>query len=591
MKKPIFILMLASLFISQSLLAQSCPLTNTKLTDLRIAAMKLSQKVSLSPQCQKFEEQVNEANANLTELTKKIGKMSEGGDYAIGEKQTTALAAVTQLNSVTAVFNDKTCGKELVGFLDYVDAFADVASGIAPFLALYGGPESMPWAIGTALAATTVKSVINFFKSKTVDMKNPEQSAAFIQNSCSFYNLDMIKSSIDDLQMNRFSKIEKELEDTKAKLVRLDNSKPEKPNGDYSVRLENALRDRERLAFLSSSFSSDPLEACVYIGAYANGQDGGLINRVWDNYYESIKKENFRAELEYNYFHNILNSEAQNINFAKCKEFGSRWLAKVESMSKAGIAYLDEKSKELPDVQVFDEWTKLRAKVALDIEVLETKIKYLHEMMGDGFDIEYSEIIKSHDQVKDALFMSYKYLYLLKFKGLAEAWLSTKQESAWLEYRDFFSKKKEVYNKISRVQKTMGVSDISAANTRKWSEAYKAKNNKEHPEIHNGTHTEICNQLRQSWTSWNNGYVHARAGKTYCLTFDKVISQMDYPAVQRVCFGTSSRVGYQFNSLKNQVRDFDEIKHEADEVVDRMNELRCSRQIKEINQEALSSFQ
>lgn len=591
MKKSISIVLLICFFIPQSLFAQSCPLTNGKLTDLRIAAMKLSQKVSLSPQCQRFEEQVNDSNKKLTDLTAKIGEMSEGTEYTLGEKQTTALAAVTSLNNVTAVFNDKTCGKELVGLVDYVEAFADVASGIAPFLALYGGPESMPWAIGTALAATTVKSVINFFKSKTVDMENPEQSAAFIQNSCSFYNLDLIKSSIDDLQMNRFSKIEKELENSKKKLADLDSSKPAKPNSDYSVRLEIALRDSERLGFLNSSFATDPIEACVYISSYANGQDGGLVNRVWDNYSESIQKEEFRLEMERNYFHNMLNPQAQVIDMAKCKEFGARWLLKVDSMSRAGIAYLDKQAKEYTDVQAFDEWTKTRAKVALDVEVLEAKIKYLQEMLGQGFDIEYSEIIKAHDQIKDALFMSYKYIYILKFKGLAEAWLTTKQQNAWVEYKNFFSKKKDVLSKIDRVKKTMGVSQITATNTKKWAEAYRVKNKKDHPEIHGGTHTEICNQLRQSWTAWNNGYVHARAGKTYCVSFDKVINQMDYPAVQRVCFGTSSRVGYQFNSLKNQVRDFEKIGPEADEVVEIMNEMSCSRQVTEINQEALSSLQ
>lgn len=585
--KKLFVSIFAVVLTSGQVFAQSCPLTNSKLTDLRVSAMKLSQKISLSPQCQKFEEQVNEANANLTSLATQISDMGEG-DFSLGDKQSTALAAVAQLNTVTAVFNDKTCGKELVGFLDYAEAFADVANGIAPFLALYGGSESMPWAIGTALAATTVKSLINFFKSKTLDMRNPEQSAAFIQNSCSFYNLNLIKNSIDDLQMNRLSKIEEELERNINELARLDNARPAEPQGNFHNRLEEALRDQERIGFLTQSFKQDPLESCVYIQAYANGQDGGLINRVWDNYAEAIAKDTFRLELETNYFHNMLNKEAQNLNFGACKELGQRWLNKVSSISREGIIFLEAKVKEEPDFTEFENWKKQRAKVAQDIDVIEAKIAYLESMLGEGFDIEYSEIIRSHDQIQDALFMSYKYFLVLNFKGLTEAWLKVKQEDAFIEYRAFYNKKKEVERKIERVLKTIGSNDLDANKIKNWAEAYRKKNNKDHNEVHSGTVVEICNQLRQSWTSWNNGFVHSRAGRNYCLTFDKVINQMDYPSVQKLCFGTSSKVGYQHNSLKNQVRDFEAARSDADEVVTLMNKLSCSRPVKAIDESTLS---
>src|SRR5690606_39984850 len=71
--------------------------------------------------------------------------------------------------------------------------------------------------------------------------------------------------------------------------------------------------------------------------------------------------------------------------------------------------------------------------------VIEAKIGYLQSMLGEGFDIEYSEIIRSHRQVKDALFLSYKYMMVLNFKGLTEAWLTVKQEDAHLEYKRFRS--------------------------------------------------------------------------------------------------------------------------------------------------------
>lgn len=585
--KNLVLILLTFTVVSNSVYAQSCPLTNAKLTDLRVAAMKLSQKVSLSPQCQKFEEQVNEANKKLSDLTSQISEMTKG-DFTLDEKQSTAIAAVTSLNNVTAVFNDKTCGQELAGFLDYVEAFADVANGISPFLALYGGPEAMPWAVGTALAGTTVKSLVNFFNSKTVDMRDPEQSTAFIQNSCAFYDLDLIKTSIDDLQMDRYTKMEEELEKMRDQLADLEAKKPAEPSNNFKIRLDEALRDSERLKFLTGSFHSDPLEACVYIQSYANYQDGGLVQRVWENYEESIAKDSFRQKLERDYFLGMLNRDAQNIDFTKCKELGQRWLNKVESMSKAGIAFLEQNTAKEEDFKIFEQWKKEYDQLALNVKTMEAKLKYLQEMFGGGFDIEYSEIIRAHDQVKNAIFLSYKYMVVLKFKGLAEAWLKVKKEDAIIGHRNFYSIKEDAEKKIQNIMKITKASTLDPKYINAWAEAYRKKYNKEHPEVNKGTVVELCNYLRQAWTSWNDGYIHAKAGKSYCQTFDKVINQLEYPAVQQTCFGTTSKVGFQYKSLRNQVKEFEAIKHEADEVLERMNQLSCARPVTDIHEKALA---
>lgn len=572
MKKQ-FILITTALVLTSHVGAQTCPLTNAKLTDLRVAAMKLSQKVSMSPRCQKFEEQVNSASTKLADLSKKISTLSEG-EYSINEKHTTALSAVSQLNAVTSVFNDKTCGKELAGFSDYVGAFADVANGLSPFLALYGGASAMPWAIGTALAGTTVKSLVTFFQSKEIDMRNPEQSSAFIQNSCSFYSLDLLKSSIDDLQMNRYSKIEQELEKSNKLLAELETNKPAEPSNSYKTRLSEALVDSDRIKYLASSFSSDSMEACIYINSYANKQDGGMITRVWDNYEESIAKDAFRVSQEKNYFHNILNRDVANLDFSKCRDLGNRWLNKMDSMSKAGIAFLTSQSASQNDVQKFDVWKKSTEEIKLNIKTLEAKLAYLQEMAGTGFDIEYSEIIRSHEQVKDAIFLSYKSLLVFRFKGLAEAWLRVKQEDANLAYKDFQSKRETVERKIETVLKTINSPVLDRKSITTWAEGHRRANNKDHPQVNGGTPAELCNQLRLAWTSWNDGYTHAKAGKNYCVTFDKVINELEYPAVQQICFGTDARL---HSSLKTQVKEFASIKGEADELVKKMNALSCTR--------------
>jgi hypothetical protein len=110
---------------------------------------------------------------------------------------------------------------------------------------------------------------------------------------------------------------------------------------------------------------------------------------------------------------------------------------------------------------------------------------------------------------------------------------------------------------------------------------------KEHTEVHNNVLVDVCNQLRQTWSSWYNGLIHAKAGKDYCVTFDKVINKLEYPHVQKLCFGTSTRMGYRHNSLKNQVRDFNSLRPQADEVMAKMRELSCEQKKGEFSQEIL----
>jgi hypothetical protein len=553
MKKFISLTMLFSLLTQSTWAQQSCPLTNSKLTDLRASASKLAQKIILSPECRSYQESVNQANADLKSIAEQIAANEEVEPGSTPDLETTALHAVTQLDSISALFKDKRCGGELVGFLDYVETFVDVATGMAPFLAVYGGPAAMPWVLGPALGGAAVKALVSFFQNKAINMRDPDQSNNFIKNSCSFYNLDLIKSSIDDLQLNRFSRIEEELFKNQEKLRAIESSAPQKPQTDLISRIKDSEEDQNRISYLQDSFKADPFEACIYITAYASKGDGPLgynmVDRVWSNYEQVLKGNPFRLELEKSYFLGNLNQQASELDSAKCKDVGARWLNKLENLSNIGTDNLRKRISEEPEVIAYENWKKQKAKVVEAITVLEAKIKFLYEMMSDGFNIEYSEIIRSHQLVKDSIFDSYKYLVVLNMKGLAEAWLKVKQEDAYNEYKSFFQRKEDVEKRIHDVQQT-GL-------------------------LQGGELVDVCNQLRQTWNSWYNGLVHARAGKDYCIAFDKVINKIDYPAVQKLCFESNSNRGNSRNSLKSQVKDFEEIKPEADDVAARMKELSC----------------
>ncbi len=580
MKKIISFSLLGILFIQTTWAQQSCPLTNSKLTDLRVAASKLAVQVSLSSRCKAFEESVNNANSELKSIAEQVAKNGDILNDPDGDKEALALKAVTQLDTIGSMLKDSSCGEELSGFLGYVDTFLDVVTGITPFLALYGGTSAMPWVLGSALGGAAVKSLISFFQNRTINMRDPEQSNAFIKNSCSFYNLDLIKNSIDDLELNRFTQIEQELEDKEKLLDVILSSEPAKPDSDLIQKLKIAKEDEARLGFLNETFKRDTLEACSYIEAFANKSDGplgyNLVDRIWDNYEVTFKDNKFRMELEKNYFFNNLNQSLTAIEASKCKDLASRWLTKVQAMSGAGLSQLEEKVAKQPDVLAFEKWQKDKKEVETQIKVIEAKITYLNEMKSDGFNIEYSEIIRSHQSVQDSIFESFKYMVVMKMKGLAESWLRVKQEDAHKDYNNFFSRKKQVEQRISKIKKTIGVSgNLTKKDILRFADRYQLEEGREHAEVHKGTVVDVCNQLRQTWSAWYNGLVHAEAGRNYCITFDKVINRLDYPEVQRLCFGTSSRIGHKHNSLKNQVRDFKEVKGEADEIITLMNTLSC----------------
>jgi len=348
MKKFISFSLLGILFIQTTWAQQSCPLTNSKLTDLRVAASKLAVQVSLSSRCKAFEESVNNANSELKGIAEQVASNGDILNDPEGDKEALALKAVTQLDTIGSMLKDSSCGDELGGFLGYVDTFLDVVTGITPFLAIYGGASAMPWVLGSALGGAAIKSVVSFFQNRTINMRDPEQSNAFIKNSCSFHSLDLIKNSIDDLELNRFTQIEQELEDKEQQLAWMKGLEPEKPDSDLILKVKIAKEDEARLNFLNESFRRDPLEACSYIEAFANKTDGpigyNLVDRIWNNYEVTFKDNKFRLELEKNFFFNNLNQSVTAIESSKCKDLASRWLSKVQAMSQSGIVEAGRKS-------------------------------------------------------------------------------------------------------------------------------------------------------------------------------------------------------------------------------------------------------
>lgn len=571
-------LILSALILSitlNSYAQQSCPLTNTKLSGLREAASKLAKTITLSPECKAYQDTVNAANAQLKDIAVKIadsdGKLADGDKP---DQKDLAAKAVGQLDTISSLFKDQRCGQQLVGFLDYASVFVDVATSMVPFLALYGGSEAMPWVLGPAIGGAAAKALIMFFKNKSIDMRNADQSNSFLKNSCSFYNLNQIKESLDDLEMRQSPAIEIALNKSRAELAELISKAPTEPDSDIVQTLKTAEKDAARIKFLQDQMKVDAVEGCQYVNAYANKKDpGAMVDRVWANYEKTLAETEFRLELEKKFFIDELNpAVAAGNDAAKC----SRWITKMIAMSDAGIALLKKSSVEDGAVKSFQTYKDQKIKLEDSIKLQEARMKFFDELTGTGFNIEYSEIIRSHEQVQDSIFSSYRWLITLKMKGLAEAWLRVKLEDSEMNQSDFKKRRKEVEDRISSVEKVMGARFSKTSVTEFSTNFMNKNNNREHPVVTKNVLTDVCNQYRRTWTSWYNGSIHAKAGKDYCVAFDRVINKMDYPEVQELCFGTTTKNGKKLvRSLRNQVSDFKALKPEADLVMKKMQELSC----------------
>lgn len=600
MKKIFTFVVLTTLVLPKAWSQQACPLTNAKLTDLRAAASKLAKNITLSPECKSYQDTVNQANAQIKDIATQIqsyeAKQAEANGASIEgsgiDAKATALAAVTQLDTISNLFKDDRCGNELVGFLDYASTFVDVALGMAPFLALYGGAEAMPWVLGGSLGGAAAKAILSFFKNKNVNMRNPDQSNSFIKNSCAFYNLHLIKSSLDDLQMNQTPRIEQYISESRNRLSLIKNQAPQEPNVDVLIRFKLAESDKEKLKFIKDQMGSDAVEGCSYARTFAAREDqnfqGSMVDRIWENYSESLKENRFRLELERKYFMDELNPMVSNLTDTKPEDIAkcNRWVTKITSMNEAGLTFIRKAVDENPELKAYRDYVAGKARLEDSIKLQEARLKFFQELTGNGFNIEYSEIIRSHQQVQDVFFESSRWLKLLRMKGLAEAWLRVKYEDANTEADNFRLRKKEVEDRIKNVERIIG-KPFSRENVDAFARDHVARNNREHAVVTNNLMIDVCNQLKRSWSSWYNGLIHARAGKDYCVTFDTVINRIDYPHVQSLCFGTTDNRGRNVGSLKNKVNQFLSKKPEADAVAERIRSLSC-KESSDLTQELLA---
>jgi uncharacterized coiled-coil protein SlyX len=588
--KILIIASLALTFSVSTLAQQLCPLTNNRLSDLRSAASKLSRTITLSAECKAYQDTINQSNAQLKDIVNRIAD----ADGKLGPNDTpdykdTAAKAVSQLDTISSLFQDHRCTTQIVNGYDFANVFIDVSMSMVPFLARFGGPEAMPWVLGSAIAGAGAKTLIMFFRNKSIDMRNPDQSNTFLRNSCAFYQLNQVKDSLDDLEMRQSTVIEKDLQTSQEKLSSMKSLPVEEASSKVAVTLRQLEKDQGQLRYLQDQFRLDATEGCGYIRAFAAKEDPAidgvtLVDRVWSTYEESVK-DAFRLEQEKKFFIGELNSSvATGTDASRC----NRWLTRMNAFIDAAVVYQRKLALDDTEIKRVQSLREERIQLEEAIKQKKDRVKFFDELTGSGFNIEFSEIIRSHQQVQDAIFDSHRWLKTVRQRGLAEAWLRVKLEDADREFESFAERRKELDQRLKSLEKAMGA-PVSATNVKEFAMTHESQNKREHPVVTKNVLADVCSQLRRTWTSWYNGLIHAKAGREYCVNFERIINKLDYPAMQEICFGTTKRNGKkEVSSLRNQVIKFNRIKPEADQLLVQMRELSC-KQSGELNPEILKT--
>lgn len=579
----------------QAMAQISCPLTNSNLTDLRAAATKLSGTVTLSANCQSYQDNINKATAELNTIATQISTMGEIDPLAATvapvattdaetlARQQLASKAIENLTTLNNVFKSEKCGEEAAGILDYADGFTDVVTGVSPFLALYGGAAAAPWVLGTSLGGAAAKMVVGFFKGKDIDMRKADQSASFIKNSCSFYAFNQVKTSLDDLRLKQMPMLQVQLNAAKESVESLEKQAPAEPGLAVFRDQQASSKDKERILSIQARLASDPFEACAYIGRFAREEDArgnkAMVARVWDLYIDTVKTSSTDLAWERDYFMSQLNAPLMTVpaDRAQCLDLATRWVNKMISVTDAGQAAAKKIITETDEMKPYLAWLERKSTQATLVASLEAKLKFFNLVTSTGFNIEYSEIIRGHQQVQDSLFRSYKFLSLIRMRGLAEAWLKVKYEDSVQGLKDFRERKSHIDKRLDSIQKLLGKGvEMNLANIQAFAARHKETRQKDHPEIHSTMTVDLCNQLRKAWSSWYGGLIHAEAGRDYCDAFDNVIDKMDYPQVQQLCFGFSSRKrSARSGSLRNLVDDMKSYRPQGEVLLGHMKALSC----------------
>jgi len=518
----------------------ACPLSNPKYKTLSEAVAALSGKIKLPAHCAAKEAALQEAVDALgtsADKLKEIGGTEFQEDLAKGKEST--LQAISSLNTINSVLLDD-CARSLMTTGDFVNAFIDSVNAITPFVLIFGGESAAPWALGTMVTGSAIKTIIGYFGNNGIDMNKDDQRRALVENSCSYYTLNETVRSLIQAQQSEETDIQKALVRAEEELKQLEHSEPTKPNGDLISADTAAKEDLKRLSSIrlsietakDSGFSCFLAKKKIREGEF-NSAGGRLLKIL--NKDASEAAVNDRALVEY--FESNLHRHTQydQKKPADCAAKAVLWMNSLEAILTKTTTRIEPRVKDDSLLIVHRKWQEQLTKKKTELQDYRLRQKFLTELLGSGAVVETSEILATLTEIRDILFGNRGW----GRKGPAHSWVSYKVRLSDSRLKSFSNKHEALFKA--------------------------AKHAKESQK------KDLCSRAEQTRNTWYAAAVHARAAREFCMAFDSTINQQDFKRLQKACFSSAE------SAVPAQIRRVSDLQSSADQVSALMNKLECKK--------------
>ncbi len=541
-RRFIFFPLIPLLFSSVVLAAPACPLSNPKYKNLSDAVTALASKIKLPSQCAAKQAAMQEA---LDTLSKSADQMITLGssDNQDSEKKgkESALTAVSSLNTINTSLRDD-CGKTLLTSGDFMNAFIDTVNAVTPYIMVFGGATAAPWAMGTMVTGSAIKTIFQYFAKTGIDMNKTDQRRAFIESSCGYYTLNETVRALIQAQQTDNTDSKKNLLDAENQLKTLLGSEPILPNEPIFSAQAETLVDIEKLKVLRTSLEAVK-ENGYYCFAIQQKTITGEFTPAGQRLLTLLSGDNSPSSANdqalVNYFKMKLNMPLvyDEPKLENCPTKANIWTNTLEKILLKTMARIDSLVKDRSVVQIHKKWQEQVDKKKKEISDYKLREKFLMDIMASGAQVETSEILSSLNEVRDILFGGRGW----GRESLSQSWVRFKLRMS--ESRlDSFKKQQRIFFEQAVTTPTDG-----------------------------GQLADLCAQGEQARNSWYSAEVHVKAAREYCLAFDTTINKYDFGGLQRTCFESENA---SVHSQRERVAQF---KDEAGLIKDRMRTLGCKR--------------
>ncbi|HAR42766.1 MAG TPA: hypothetical protein DCS07_09100 [Bdellovibrionales bacterium] len=518
----------------------SCPLSNPKYRTLSEAVTALSVKIKLPSQCAAKQASLQEATQTLSSSADQLMTL---GDPVVQENvvkgKASAIQAISSLGTINSLLRDE-CAKTLLTTGDFLNAFIDTINAVTPYVLLFGGPAATPWAMGTMVTGSAIKTVIQHFAKNGIDMEQGDQRRAFIENACSYYSLNETVRSLIQLQQSEETDIQKKLAEATEQLKILAASEPPRPEGELYAATSAAEADLKKLKSIRSSVETvkDNGFSCFLVTQkISKGEFDSagkrLLSIIKNDGSPSVANDLALVE----YFNTTLNRSNQYDakKPIECTARAGLWMNSLEQILLKTLALIDLQVKDDPILANHLKWKEQLHKKKKEIEDYQLRQKFLSELLASGAIIETSEILSTLSEVREIIFGDRGW----GRKGLGQSWVAYKVRLSESRLKSFGKQHKSI------------VESPAPATS--------------------GQLADLCSQAEQARNTWYAADIHVQAGREFCKAFNSTINRHDYKYMQNTCFGSTAA------GVRAQRDRVSKLKSEATAVSELMVKLQCKK--------------